>query len=116
MRRRAIRLVNTAIILCVPVAIFALILPSHIYKEQGILGTVDCDGPFLSMLVVLPSAVVFIFATVFYAYNMIKSRKVYLCMFLLMCLTISVCLGQKVIAVYQEKLAPSHLETCGEKW
>jgi|SRR3989338_3295930 len=114
--RKIVGLANVVIILFVPIAVFALILPINEYKDQGISGAVDCDGPSLVMLFVLPSILGFLFAVSFYVSCIAKSGKRYLWVPLVLSLMMLAAVSKRAIAVYQERSMPAYLETCGEKW
>lgn len=116
MSGRSLGLANILMVLFIPVAIFAIILPINEYKDQGVLGAVDCDGPFGVTLFVLPSILGFLFAASFYASGIVKSGKQYLWVPLLICLMMLAVVSKKAIAVYQERSMPAYLEACGEKW
>ncbi len=51
--------VSIFIIFFVPVALFGLLLPVNEYRDQGISGAVDCDGPLNVLLFAVPSVMIY---------------------------------------------------------
>lgn len=118
MRRKLTALtVTLTITLFLPVALFGLMASVNEYREQGIGGAVDCNGPATVMLFVAPSLVVYGAAAAYYATLLRRAgRRLPAAALMVLCLGMALASGGKAWAAYREKSRPEHRETCGAGW
>lgn len=109
-----LRIINFLMLLFVPVAVFTILFPANEYRDMGIGGAVDCDGPLGVMIFVLPSLAVFLFGTIFYTMHLRRSGRRYLWIFLMMCSVLLTALIWKTILAYNEANSPDYIEVCGK--
>lgn len=96
------------LIIVLPFAILAVILPANSYKAQGITA-LDCDGPLSVLIIAIP-------ALLLYAGGMIllyrdKSRRFHR-IAALCCLFVSLAIGWNVIAAVREAYGDGAIEAC----
>ena len=118
MKRRVTTLaVSLIVIIFLPVTLLGLMASVNEYREQGISGAVDCNGPLTVMLFIVPCLVVYAAGAVYYAV-LLKGvgRSLLAAVLLVLCLMVVSAAGGKAWAAYSEKSRPEHQETCGEGW
>jgi glucan phosphoethanolaminetransferase (alkaline phosphatase superfamily) len=115
--KRTAFIVSSAVIIFVPVALFGLMASVNEYRDQGIGGAVDCDGPLTVMLFIAPSLVVYAVGATYYAV-LLKSMKRSLpaAVLMVLCVVMVFAAGRKAWAAYSEKSRPEHQQTCGKGW
>lgn len=118
MRRKvAASAVSLIVIIFVPITLFGLLLSVNEYRDQGIGGGVDCDGPLTVMLFVAPSLAVYAAGVIYYAVLLKGPRRsMWAAVLLVVCVVMMIAAGGKGWAAYGEKIRPEHRETCGEGW
>lgn len=100
-----------------PVALLGLVASVNEYRDQGIVGPVDCNGPLTVMLFAAPSLVVYAGGAVYYAARLMGGRRSLLSVALMaLCLVMVAAAGGKAWAAYGEKSRPAHRESCGNGW
>jgi hypothetical protein len=100
-----------------PVALFGLVASVNEYRDQGIVGPVDCNGPLTVMLFIAPSLVVYAGGAVYFAARLKRGRRGLLSIALMaLCLVMAAAAGGKARAAYGEKSRPEHREICGNGW
>ncbi|NTI16831.1 hypothetical protein G6L29_14410 [Agrobacterium rhizogenes] len=105
MRRVALYII---LIIGLPLAALAAILPANSYKAQGI-AALDCDGPASVLIIAMP-------ALLLYAGGMIllyrdKSRRFHR-IAALCCLLLSLAIGWNIIAAVREAYGDASIEAC----
>jgi hypothetical protein len=118
MRRKPAELaVSLIVITFLPVALLGLMASVNEYRDQGVGGAVDCNGPLTVMLFVVPSLVVYAAGAVYYAV-LLKGvkRSLPAAALLVLCAVMVYAAGGKARAAYSEKSRPEHQETCGKGW
>jgi uncharacterized BrkB/YihY/UPF0761 family membrane protein len=109
--------VSLIVIIFLPVALFGLIASVNEYRDQGISGAVDCNGPLTVMLFIVPSLVMYAAGAIYYAVLLKGARRNLLAATLMvLCVVVVFAAGRKAWAAYSEKSKPDHRETCGEGW
>ena len=116
-RKPAVVAVSVIVVIFLPVMLFGLMASVNEYRDQGLGGAVDCDGPLTVMLFIVPSLVVYAAGAVYYAV-LLKGvrRSLSAAALLVLCLVMVFAAGRKAWAAYSEKSRPEHQETCGEGW
>jgi hypothetical protein len=116
-RKVAVVAASSIVLIFLPITALGLLLSINEYRDQGITGAVDCNGPLSVMMFMAPSLVVYTAGVVFYAILLNKQRRSVLAAGLLvLCLLMLIVSGGKAYAAYREKSRPEHRETCGEGW
>lgn len=105
MRRVALYII---LIIGLPLAALAAVLPANSYKAQGI-AALDCDGPASVLIIAIP-------ALLLYAGGMIllyrdKSRRFHR-IAAICCLFIALAIGWNVIAAVREAYGDASIEAC----
>jgi len=96
---------------------FGLMASVNEYRDQGIDGAVDCNGPGGVMIFVVPSLVVYAAGTIYFAALLKGARRsLPAAALLVLCAAMLFAAGGKAWAAYSEKNRPEHRETCGEGW
>lgn len=115
MRRKPVALaVTLLVIIFLPVALFGLMASVNEYRDQGISGGVDCDGPYTVLLFVVPSLLVYAAGAIYYAVLLKGARPgLSAAVLLVLCTVVVFAAGRKAWAAYREKIRPEHQETCG---
>jgi hypothetical protein len=109
--------VSLIVILFLPITLFGLMMSVNEYRDQGIGGGVDCNGPFAVMLFILPSLVVYAAGAIYYAVLLKGRRRSRLATALMvLCVLMLFAAGGKAWTAYGEKSMPEHREACGEGW
>ncbi len=109
--------VSLIVVTFLPIALFGWAASVNEYRDQGIGGGVDCDGPFTVMLFNAPSLAVYAAGAVYYGVLLKGARRrVLAAVFMALCVLMASAAGRKVWAAYREKARPDHRETCGEGW
>lgn len=109
--------VSLAVVIFLPVALAGLLVSVNEYRDMGIDGGVDCNGPLTVMLFNAPTLVVYAAGAVFYAALIRGARRsLPAAAALALCLLMAAAAGGKAWAAYREKNGPSYRETCGEGW
>jgi hypothetical protein len=99
--------------LFLPVALFSLMASVNKYRDQGIDGGVDCDGPLSAMLFAVPSMLVYAAGAVYYAVRLKCARRILpAALLLVLCLGMALATGRKVLAAYREQIRPEYQQTC----
>jgi hypothetical protein len=113
------RLKRTAFIVFIflPITMFGLMLSVNECRDQGIGGTVDCNGPLTVMLFLAPSLVVYAAGAIYYAV-LLKGvkRSLSAAGLMVFCVVMAFAAGKKTWAAYSEKSSPKYQETCGKGW
>lgn len=105
------------VIIFLPVALFGLVASVNEYRDQGLGGVADCDGPLTAMLFVAPSLAVYAAGAVYYGLLLRGARRSLTAALLLaLCVLMTLTAGAKAWAAYGEKNSPEHREACGEGW
>lgn len=100
-----------------PVVLFGLVASVNEYRDQGIAGAVDCNGPLTVMLFIAPSLVVYAGGAVYHAALLKGGRRSLPTVALLaLCLVMVLAAGGKARAAYGEKSRFEHRESCGNGW
>jgi heme/copper-type cytochrome/quinol oxidase subunit 2 len=116
-RKPAVLAVSLIVIIFLPITLFGLMASVNEYRDQGINGAVDCNGPLTVMLFIIPSLVVYAAGAIYYAVLLKKRRQSVLAAALMvLCLAMVSVAGGKAWTAYGEKIRPEHRETCGEGW
>lgn len=115
-RKLAVWAVPSIVIIFLPVALFGLMASINEYRDQGIEGAVDCNGPLTVMLFVTPSLVVYAAGVLYYAALLRGARRSLPAAFMVLCAVMVVAAGTKAWAAYSEKSRPEHQERCGKGW
>ncbi|MDQ1522633.1 MAG: hypothetical protein QOE47_557 [Pyrinomonadaceae bacterium] len=116
-RKLVVRAVSLIVIIFLPIALLGLMASVNEYRDQGIGGAVDCNGPMTVMIFILPSLVVYAAGAIYYAVLLKGARQSALASVLLvLCALMVFASGRKAWAAYSEKSRPEHRETCGEGW
>ena len=116
-RKVATLAVSLIVIIFLPITLFGLMASVNEYRDQGIGGAVDCNGPLTVMLFIVPSLVVYAAGAIYYAVLLKGVRQSLLTAVLMVLCTVMVfAAGRKAWAAYSEKVRPEHQETCGEGW
>lgn len=118
MRRKTVELaVSLIVIIFLPVALFGLTASVNEYRDQGVSGSVDCNGPLTVMLFNVPSFVVYAAGAVYFA-ALLKGvrRSLRAAVLLVLCAVMMCAAAGKALAAYSEKNRPEHRETCGKGW
>jgi glucan phosphoethanolaminetransferase (alkaline phosphatase superfamily) len=118
MRRKPDELaVSLIVIIFLPITLLGLMASVNEYRDQGIGGAVDCNGPLAVMLFIVPSLVVYSAGAVYYAV-LLKGvrRSLSAAVLLVLCALMMIASGAKAWAAYREKSRPEHRETCGTGW
>jgi glucan phosphoethanolaminetransferase (alkaline phosphatase superfamily) len=118
MRRKPVVLaVSLIVIIFLPIVMFGLMASVNEYRDQGIGGAVDCNGPLTVMIFVVPSLVVYAAGIIYYA-ALLKGagRSLPVVALLVLCAVMLFAAGGKAWAAYHEKNRPEHRQTCGEGW
>jgi hypothetical protein len=109
--------VTLIVILFLPIALFGLLASVNEYRDQGISGAVDCNGPLTVMLFIAPSLVVYAAGAAYYGLLLKGGRQSLLTAALMtLCVVMTLASGGKSWAAYSEKRRPGHRESCGEGW
>ena len=109
--------VTLIVILFLPIALFGLLASVNEYRDQGISGAVDCNGPLTVMLFIAPSLVVYAAGAAYYGLLLKGGRRSLLTAALMtLCVVMMLASGGKSWAAYSEKRRPEHRESCGEGW
>lgn len=116
-RKRAVWAVSLLVVAFLPITLLGLTASVNEYRDQGISGAVDCNGPLTVMLFIAPSLAVYAAGAVFYAV-LLKGlrRSLPAAALMVLCLVMACAAGGKAWAAYREKSRPEHRETCGEGW
>jgi uncharacterized BrkB/YihY/UPF0761 family membrane protein len=116
-RKLAVLAVSSIVVIFLPFALFGLMSSVNEYRDQGIGGAVDCDGPLTVMLFIAPSLVVYAAGAIYYAV-LLKGvrRSLPAAALMVLCAVMVFAAGKKAWAAYSEKVRPEHQETCGEGW
>jgi hypothetical protein len=116
-RKLAVLVASLIVIIFLPIALFGLMASVNEYRDQGISGAVDCNGPLTVMLFVAPSLVVYTTGAIYYAVLLKRGRRSLLtAVLMVICVATAFAAGGKAWAAYREKSRPEHQETCGEGW
>jgi hypothetical protein len=117
MRKRAAWIMPLLITLFLPVALLGLLFSVNEYRDQGIGGAVDCNGPLTVMLFVVPSLVVYAAGAIYYA-MLLKGvgRSWRAVVLMVLCLGMTLASGAKAWAAYQEQIRPEYQQTCRGEW
>ena len=116
-RKLAVSAVSFIVIIFLPITLFGLMASVNEYRDQGIRGAVDCNGPPTVMLFIIPSLIVYAAGAIYYAVLLKSMRQGLLTAVLLgLCLVMMFAAGRKAWAAYSDKSRPEHRETCGEGW
>jgi hypothetical protein len=117
MRKRAACIMPLLITLFLPVALLGLMFSVNEYRDQGIGGAVDCNGPLTVMLFVVPSLVVYAAGALYYA-MLLKGvgRSWWAGVLMVLCLGMTLASGGKAWAAYQEQIRPEYQQTCRGEW
>ena len=116
-RKLTMRAVSLIVIIFLPVALSGLMLSVNEYRDQGIGGGVDCNGPSAVMLFIVPSLVVYAAGAIYYAVLLKGVRQsLTASLLLVLCTSMVFAAGRKAWAAYSEQSRPEHRETCGEGW
>ena len=111
------RAVSLIVIIFLPVALLGLMLSVNEYRDQGIVGGVDCNGPSAVMLFNAPALVLYAAGAIYYAVLLKGVRQTLTASLLLvLCTSMAFAAGKKAWAAYGEQSRPEHRETCGEGW
>ena len=105
--------VSVIVIICLPIALFGLMLPVNDYEAQGISGAVDCDGPLAVMLFVAPSMVVYAAGAIYYGVLPKGPKRNLL---VVLCAVMFAMAGWKAWIAYREKSKPEHQSVCEGRW
>jgi hypothetical protein len=118
MRRKPAELAaSLVVIIFLPVALFGLVASVNEYRDQGVGGAVDCNGPLTVMLLAAPSLVVYAAGAVYYAVLLRGVRRsLPAAVLLVSCAVMAYAAGGRARAAYSEKNRPEHQESCGEGW
>lgn len=117
MRRKVVVLAASLIVIIfLPVTLFGLMLSVNEYRDQGIGGAVDCNGPLTVMLFIAPSLVVYVAGAIYYALLFKGVRRILPAALMVVCALMVFAAGSKAWAAYSEKIRPEHRETCGKGW
>jgi hypothetical protein len=109
--------VSLIVIIFLPIVLFGLMASVNEYRDQGIGGGVDCNGPGGVMIFVVLSLVVYAAGTIYYAALLKGARRsLPAAALLVLCALMLFAAGGKARAAYREKIRPEHRETCGEGW
>jgi hypothetical protein len=115
MRKLAGPIMACIVTLFLPVALFSLMASVNEYRDQGIEGAVDCNGPLSTLLFALPSLMVYAAGAVYYAMSLKGvGRSLSAALLLVLCLGMAFATGRKALAAYREQLRPEYQQTCGE--
>lgn len=116
-RKAAVLAVSLIVIIFLPIALFGLMASVNEYRDQGISGAVDCNGPLTVMLFIVPSLVVYAAGAVYYAVLLMGVRRsLSAAVLMVLCTVMVFASGRKAWAAYREIIRPEHQETCGEGW
>jgi hypothetical protein len=116
-RKLVVTAVSLTVVVFLPIALFGLLASVNEYRDQGIGGAVDCNGPLTVMLFTAPSLVVYAAGAVYYGVLVKGARRSLLpAALMVFCVVMSCAAGGKAWAAYSEKNRPEHRETCGEGW
>lgn len=105
------------VIIFLPITLFGLMASVNEYRDQGIGGGVDCNGPFTVMLFIVPSLVVYAAGAIYYAL-LLKGmkRNLLVTVLMILCVLMLFAASGKAWTAYGEKNMPEHREACGEGW
>ncbi len=114
-RKLAVSAVSLIVIIFLPITLSGLVASVNEYRDQGISGAVDCNGPLTVMLFIAPSLVVYAGGAIYYAVHLKGAgRSLLMAVLMALCVVMVLAVGVKAWAAYSEKIRPEHLETCGE--
>jgi hypothetical protein len=118
MRRKLSTWAVTLIVgISLPIALLGLTASVNEYRDQGISGAVDCNGPLTVMLFIAPSFMVYAVGAVYFgAFLKGVSRSLFAAALMMLCVGMTLACGVKAWAAYSEKTRPEHQETCGGGW
>ena len=109
--------VSLLVAIFLPIALFGLMASVNEYRDQGISGAVDCNGPLTVMLFIVPSLVVYAAGAIYYAVLLKRGRRsLQTAVLMLICAVTVFAACEKAWVAYREKARPEHQETCGEGW
>lgn len=117
MRKLAALMMPLIVAIFLPVALLGLLFSVNEYRDQGIGGTVDCNGPLTVLLFAVPSLVVYAAGAVYYA-MLLKGvgRSLRAALLMVLCLGMALASGGKAWAAYREQLRPEYQQTCSGGW
>ena len=113
----ATRIVTLIVVIFLPIALFGLMASVNEYRDQGISGAVDCNGPPTVMLFIAPSLFVYAAGAAYYGLLLKSGRRSLMTAVLMtLCVVMMLASGKKSWAAYSEQRRPEHRESCGEGW
>ena len=108
---------RSIILLFLPITLFGLLLSVNKYREQGITGAVDCNGPLSVMTLMAPALMIYTAGAIYFAILLKKQKQRPLATGLIvLCLVMMIASGRKARAAYREQSRPVYQETCGKGW
>ncbi|PHS30498.1 MAG: hypothetical protein COA92_09735 [Sulfurovum sp.] len=112
------RLLLTALVLFLPVAWFAVILPPNEYLAQGIESAVDCDGPIGVMVFAIPSYIVYGMGIFSFISIYLETRNTNYLLVVFICCSILAAVTPNVLAAISQHdiNALKYVDTCGKGW
>ena len=118
MNRKLTALIVFAFVLIfLPVVLMGLMMSVNEYTDQGIGGSVDCNGPLTVMIFIAPCMVVYTFGAIYYALLLTRvKRSLASTGLLILCVVILCAAANKAWSAYVEKSRPEHRESCGTSW
>jgi len=114
MKQRLIALIIPSILLIfLPVMLLGMMASVNEYSDQGIGGSVDCDGPETVMIFVFPCLVVYASGAIYYALQLTRLKRNLLAMgLMILCSLMLLAAGNKAWSAYTEKVSKDYRETC----
>lgn len=111
-------LLSSILLLLLPVALMAAILPPNEYAAIGLKGAVDCDGPMSVMMFAIPSYVIYGTGALAFIIKYKRSGlKITLLVALACCIVCAVITPNVVAATKQHETNISkQFNTCGKGW
>jgi len=106
------------LLIFIPVALIAFVLPVNKYSDQGIIGAIDCDGPLTVMLFLIPSYIVYGIGLFIFSKASIQSRLIKHILMCVVCLSVLVLIAPNTISAFNEhKLNTTEYKSkCGMGW
>jgi hypothetical protein len=103
------------LVLCLPIALMAIITPANEYLAQGI-DAIDCDGPISVFIFSIPSYLLygigFIFFAIRYSRNSLHSYLV----ITLLCGLVVLAITPNIIAAFNQQNKLSHSMSCNNNY
>ena len=102
-------------LLCLPLCLLALLTPANEYRDLGIQGAVDCDGPLSVLIFAVPALLAYLAGLTAFARSARRKRGARDAAVAVAAGLICLALGFAVAAAAREWRSADHRSSCGSK-